>query len=93
MQTQAHVRRLYLESLIWRRVSQRLADENVRFVEALQYYTYQARFNFECFDSMQLLSICDEVQWIARNELLRINVATVMKRLAFSSRTATRVGW
>ena len=58
-------------------VFERLADENIRVAEALQYYPYRATFDFECwFDTEHLPSDSDQVHWVARHVPLSVSVAS-----------------
>ena len=58
-------------------VFERLADENIRVTEALQYYPYRATFDFECwFDTEHLPSDSAQVHWVARHVPLSVSVAS-----------------
>ena len=58
-------------------VFERLADENIRVAEALQYYPYRATFDFECwFDTEHLPSDSAQVHWVARHVPLSVSVAS-----------------
>ena len=54
-----------------------LDDENICVAESLRYYPYRATFDFECwFDTEQLPSDSDKVQWVARHVPLSVSVAS-----------------
>ena len=58
-------------------VFERLADENIRVAEALQYYPYRATFDFECwFDTEHLPADSAQVHWVARHVPLSVSVAS-----------------
>ena len=58
-------------------VFERLDDENIQVPESLRYYPYRATFDFECwFDTAQLPSDSDKVQWVARHVPLSVSVAS-----------------
>ena len=58
-------------------VFERLADENIRVAEALQYYPYRATFDFECwFDTEHLPANSARVHWVARHVPLSVSVAS-----------------
>ena len=58
-------------------VFERLADENIRVTEALQYYPYRATFDFECwFDTEHLPADSAQVHWVARHVPLSVSVAS-----------------
>ena len=58
-------------------VFERLADENIRVAEALQYYPYRATFDFECwFDTEHLPEDSARVHWVARHVPLSVSVAS-----------------
>ena len=59
-------------------VFERLDDENILVAESLRYYPYRATFDFfECwFDTEQLPSDSDKVQWVARHVPLSVSVAS-----------------
>ena len=58
-------------------VFERLADENIRVAEALQYYPYRATFDFECwFDTEHLPADSARVHWVARHVPLSVSVAS-----------------
>ena len=58
-------------------VFERLDDENIRVAESLRYYPYRATFDFECwFDTEQLPSDSDKVQWVARHVTLSVSIAS-----------------
>ena len=58
-------------------VFERLDDENIRVAESLRYYPYRTTFDFECwFETEQLPSDSDKVQWVARLVPLSVSVAS-----------------
>ena len=74
-----NVRRVFLGGVYHPTPSifERLDDENIRVVESLRYYPYRATFDFECwFDTEQLPSDSDQVQWVARHVPLSVSVAS-----------------
>ena len=83
-QTRAYVYEGCAPSLSWWRVpldpvsvrtSGRLEHSNIRI--SLRYYPYRATFDFEFwFDTTQLPSDSDKVQWVARHVPLSVSVAS-----------------